>query len=712
VGDAVSGVQNSQNMFLGTDDRPYVTIDGLPFPLVPGSQVEVSPLNPFSPSNVDGNSTAVLSQRHATQVWDDFTGGLGYRDDEPDSHHYAYGNLDARVPGALTVPHKANELGSGAAAALPYTVTAVANYEPVRADFVGDGSGWAFLTWKWGWFGNSGLVRRVTSAGVATVGISDAEFVWGTAAWLGNQYILTMTAGNQAKLYKSSGTSQTMAFALVGAATAGSHLGLVVFDDKLITYDAAAKNFKQWNSSTLVWDAYIGGYTDISGTGETIRQLFVWTDKSGSTDALYAMTEWRIMVYDEQGQQWETLYAFGDLFAPYEAMAHVNRRDNSLVVSTSTLVATPTATSLVTGTILIFNPGSVDNIGINKGFGFPNNSAYNSLGTVAPVNLPATLASGIHWLYAWCYAPTGLGAGIQGGVYAFNEFGGWTQVFDPCAVRVNTTASVIGGGYGSGKLLTILTDGSYYVQSEFDANLNPPFGTYDDATAGTHTYYLQSGRVWNKQKNVLKLGSHFEVTFQDVIPANCTVQLLYRWYDENGLTAFRGSGAFPTGKKRVSVNLTDGSGSNGIHYYYLEWQLQITLTAGATAPPVVQFIVLNYTYWQDAHFSYQFAVDLTRETWATWYPDGGMPNAVGTGLYQREGLQQYIIQTLMNSRGYHTFSYVLTNSNFQEAVAKADILVSRRESADDESGVYLFTVRDLEADMPPSGGAGTTHSIL
>lgn len=704
----MSGVQVANEQFLGGDSRPYVTIDGLPFPLVPGSQVEVSPLNPFSPSNADGNTTAVLSQRHATQVWDDFTGGVGYLDDDPDAHQYAYGNLDTRVPRAVVPPHKANGVASGAAAALPYSVAGPTSLRRPHVEYIGDDAGPGFLTWRFGWDlvgAVTGVVRRVNGGVVSTVGIPDAEGVWGVARWNGSWYVVTTTGAGNTNTYKSTGNSQTLAFTVVNTVAGGRSVGLVAYDNKLICFDPVANQFHQWSTATNSWVAYIDGFVPLTGSvnGDGLLQLFVWTDKSGSTDALYMLTWQRLMVYDDAGQQWETLYTIGDLFASYEAQAHVSRRDNALLAAMTPALVTGAPAVLSTGTILTFTPGTVDNIPLNKGFGYPANATYQaSFGALAPVNHVVGLSSGIHWVYAWCYAPTGLGAGLQGGVFAYNEFGGWVQIFDPCAARNNTTASVIGGGYGGGYLLTILSDGSYYIQNEYDMNLLPPYGTYDDASAGNHDYFIQSGRVWNRQRNVLKLGSHLEFTFQDPIPANNTCYAEYRYYNENGLSAWQQSANFPTGKKRISVDLKAGGASGGINYYYMEWRFHSMMLAGATAPAVLQFVVLNYTYWQDNHNSYQFAIDLTRETWAEYYPDGGMP-APGGGLYQREGLQQYILQTLVSAKTYHTFTYNWTNSNFQEVVARADLLISRRESADDLSGVYLCTVRDLEPDTPAAG---------
>lgn len=673
---------------------PYVVLDSVAYPLVPGSIVDAAPLNPFSPSNSDGNTVAVVSQRHASEVWDDLTAGAGYRDDEPGSHQYAIGNLDVRVPNAWVPPHKATEHGSGAAASCPWGGSVPTSTWPVGAVCTTDSSGWAFLAFQRGAGSNRQKLRRITAAGVSAAVVTDGFIIQDIVLWRQNWYILCQDLGSNTRVYQSSNTATTMTFAQVGINFPVLMQGLVVFDDKMISYDVTNKAFKQWNSGTLAWDAYVTDFSRRYVGSEEVRQLFVWSDKSGSTDALYCLTSQRLLIYDDQGQQWEDLYVFGDLFSASEARAHVNRRDNSLVVTMPVDLTLGTPLAPESGTFLVFTPGTVDNTPINKGFAYPNNAAYNSLGTVAPVNHPMHTASGIHWFYAWCYAPRGLGAGVQGGVYAYNEFGGWTQIFDPCAVRNNTTASVIGGGYGSGKLLVILDDGSYYVQSEFDANVLPPVGLYDDQAGGsTHDYFVRSGRIFNKQKNVKKLGSHIEVTFKDPLPATGggagTVYLKWRYFNENGLSAFQTSSTFNAGAQRQSVNLNDGAGSNGIQYYYMEWELHVYMPTTGATPPVVDSVVLYYTYFQTNRYAYSFNIDLTAETWDEMYPDDVF-------MGKSRAYLQNALLAMLDQTHYHTFKY--SQLFFTEQVDRADMSLSRRESSDDASGVYGLTVRDLEPD--------------
>jgi hypothetical protein len=220
-------------------------------------------------------------------------------------------------------------------------------------------------------------------------------------------------------------------------------------------------------------------------------------------------------------------------------------------------------------------------------------------------------------------------------------------------------------------------------------------GTYDSRAAGSgHTYFLRSGRVFNKQRNIQKLGSHIEVTFKQPIPTGSligqgTVYLRWRFFNNDGLSTWQSSATFPAGAQRVSVNLTDGAGSNGIHYYYLEWELRMYMSINSDVPPVAESVVLYYTYFQTNHYAYSFNVDLSAETWKEYYPDGLFHGR------SRAYLQNHLL-ALASTAAYHTFTY--SQLFFIETVPRVDLSIARRESSDDASGIYSLTVRDLSVD--------------
>lgn len=666
----MSIAHNPNYPLYGDNEGPWVEIDGLPFPLTAGSLVEVAPLNPFSPSNVDGNSQAVVSQRHAVQIWDDLTGGIGFRDDDPASHQVADGTLDMRQPDQVALPPLFTGVGTGNVAPATSGFN-MGGALPVQVEYAQNVAG-AYAFFAYYFSGVAGKLYRYNASTPTSIALpAGTNIIQGYAQYNGAWWFLTQNGTSGAVLLKSSSQDpSSCTFPANLTVGAGTYRGLVAYDNKLITYDVANNAFLQYNSVGPAWAAYITGFQPLPGS-ETVRQLFVWTDKSGGRDALYCLTTSRILVYDEDGQQWEELYNFATLWSGSAAIAHVNRRDNSLVVSPYG----STDPERGHGNLLLFTPGTVDNIPINKMRGIPD-VATGGL-NLNKANFVGALASSIHWLYAASMAPTA----TYGGVWAFNEFGGWTPIFD--AGLVGGSVCLLGMGYGGGKMFTLLENGNFYIFKLPDKNMNHPDGSYDN----TQTYTVRSARVWNKQRNLLKLGSHFGVTFKEALPATSTATLSYRTFDGTTLSAWSSPNIITGGSPRYNeVSLNVGAWPLGVPYLYIEWQVSLADSSGTTTP-VLESVALYYTYWQQNHFSYQFVIDLSTQTWDQWGPEASF------GGYTRAYLQQTLL-TLIDNKGYHKFTYA--TGQFTEVVIRADLLLSRREQAEDGSGFYSLTVRDLE----------------
>jgi hypothetical protein len=134
--------------------------------------------------------------------------------------------------------------------------------------------------------------------------------------------------------------------------------------------------------------------------------------------------------------------------------------------------------------------------------------------------------------------------------------------------------------------------------------------------------------------------------------------------------------------------LPDNVTQAGAPYRRLQWQ--ITLTRGATpaSSPALASVAWYYSYWQENHSAYQFAIDLSHETWAEFYPDGYF------GPYSRGELQLALL-SLNDVKTYHTLK--LYSGEFEETIGAVDVLVAGREDADSGGGVYSCTARDLDA---------------
>lgn len=666
------------------DRRPdklgsYVTVDGIDYPLVPGSEVLGAPLNPFSPASQAGTSSRITSQRHAVRVWDDFTQGIGFKDDNEEHGGIAYGNLDLRIPDEATVPTDAQPLGTTSG----FNSTAML---PVRCVFMNNADTGTYTFFCYANSNTGATIRTIKSTNRNTVTTTVAtENVQGVAQWQGNWYFLTSdTASSNMRLYKITAVNPitgVITFTLI-LTTLNTYRGLVGYDNKLITYDDAGNQFVQL-TSTPTWVVYLGGL-DKSPFNESALQLFVWTDKSGSRDALYTLTSARILVYDEEGQQWEPFFEFARLWPAVNGYCHVNQRDNTLLFVPLHLPNTSSATGgQVNDNILAFSPGTVDNWAVNKEKALPTEETFTAgVGHIASV--PVVLASGSHWTFAFMYAPTvGATSGLGSTVMARNKEGGWTIVFDGNVVASAGSFSyspIIGGGYGGGRLLVITADGRWWDLSMPDNDIAHPRGSYENGNL--HVYFARSGRIYNGQRNVTKLASHLEVKLKNALAGTEQVELQLNTWDGVNMSGFTTSGNLASaGALLVSYVLP-----NARPYKYAEWKLLLkSMSPGS--PPVVESVSLYYTYWQQNHFAYSFTIDLSAETWATEYP-----NNIFHG-HSRSWLQQQLL-TMIDGQTYHTFSY--NRWDMRESVAKADILLSRREVADNGGGVYPCTARDLE----------------
>lgn len=650
----------------------YVTIDGTDYPLVPGSEVLAVPLNPFSPASQAGNASRAVSQRHAVRVWDDFTAGIGHFDDNEEHGGYAYGTMETRTPGQTTVGPE------GPSGGIVSGFTSMV-YFPLRVAYLVDSAGnYSFLVWDRGTT-PLGAMKAIRDTNIQSIALPATAQVYDVAEYNGLWYILVATAANVYTLYSVTAISAIGGLTLLapwGGAFAGNLQWLVGFDDKLISYNVGNNVFVQFNGAT--WVSYINGFTHLFD--EQVLQLFVWTDKSGSKDALYALTTKRIIVYDDEGQQWETFYNFSRLWPARNGYCHVNARDNTLVYAPVHLPNSTVATGgRLNDSILAFSPGTVDNWAANKERGLPSDIAFVPReGHLA--STPIVLASNIHWLYAFTYAPSvGSVTGIGSQVLARNDQGGWTPVFDAkTGNSPNAYSPIIGGGCGGGRLLVLTADGRYWDLEMPDELVNHPRGDYDTG----RTYFLQSGRVYNNQRNVTKLLSHMEVKFQSVPAGTSDIRL--KWQTWNGgtvLSGFTSSSNLNVGALLARVDFPPGTA-----YQYVEWQLTMNMS-GTTIPPVVESVALYYTYYQQSHFAYSFTIDLSAETWAKFHPDGTFHGK------SRDYLQTLLLNTV-DLQQYHSFGY--NRHTMRESVAKVDLLLTRREEADNGGGIYPTTARDLE----------------
>lgn len=646
---------------------PYVSIDDIEFPLTPGAYLQRIPLNPFSPVSQAGNTSRVTDARLAAEVWDDFTGGMGQRDeDQKSSTSYSIGNLDTRVPGAIALPPIATLL----AGVTGFT----AAHAPVYVEHMRDETNYAILAWS---PKRAGYYRKLSGA----TGVFNTTSIAGTLSGLtsfNGAYYAVSWDGTNSRIYSTADLGATWTVRHTSAAAA-QYARLVTYDNRLWTINrtnhillVSADGATFANEGTAL----------IVNPGEVITDLLVWNTPSGSDQLIYALTNQRLLVYNEPGVIWNEFYSFEGVIQARYTRGHVFRRDSNLYVTF--MDDTASALRDKQGLVLMFTPGTSDEVGPAKRYGIPT-TLIDGL---------THAQGGVHWLFAW-------GAGTPGVFMAMNEFAGWSTLFDPATVG---TANLIGGGYANGRAWCALDNGNMYELSVPDRRELPPRvdgGTYN---AGSH--YVRSAWTEHNQKNRLKLGAYFEIDCRlsdgtSGVPTGSGVTLRYRVDNQPWVTIVLSDinqestdtvGTLLTRSVPPSaqtwpaiVLLPNNVEEKGLPYRRLQWEIQLQRSAPATGTPVLASVTLYYTFWQESHFSYQFNIDLTWQSWAEF------PDQVFAGR-TRDELRAKLLD-LVRQKNYHRFNYA--DGPNAVVLDACDMLLAGREDTELGGGVYSVTVRDL-----------------
>lgn len=633
---------------------PYVEIDDVPFPLVENSFVQVSPLAPFSSALQAGSSSRISDSRLSVEVWDNFSGGLGLRDEvDLQVTSYAEGNLDTRTPGYVLPPPAPVAMAGGAISGFPGMTIGMEHMESTPP---GGTDGWLI------WAPNKSVnTIKTLRSGVYTARTS--EEMAGFTAWNGAYYYAGWDGANQ-HLYKTvdTGLNWTTPYT---AALAAAWLGLTVLDNKLITYEQTTRLVRQsLDGVTFTTHSTMPAVY----ANETITGLFTWFNPQRTRDTLWAFTPYHILWYEEESGEWHSFYNYtGIAYADYPAY-HVWRRDENLY-------AAPTQKDLADnrGFIQMFTGQVADDVSPNERLGLPVGFTKNVI----------RLQGGVHWLYAWI-------SGTNGGLYAFNEFQGWTMLFDPrmlATTHLGGTGELVGGGYDNGRLWVVVNVGGTNTPYELSVpdrrEALPRTGTVYSGRSG----YLRSAWTSHNQLAREKLAAYFEVDFRKSdglagLPStdNFDVTLYYRANGINWLSQTKT--VHPGDALPLVFEL-----SNVFNYRQLQWEVRIvdSATVAVDAGYALASVALYYSYWQGNHAAYQFNIDLSDERWRA---DRQLRN------YDRDEL----IATLLGfntDKRYRTFRYKVGAQEFTST--RVDLLVAGREDAELGGGVYSVTVRDLAA---------------
>ena len=403
---------------------------------------------------------------------------------------------------------------------------------------------------------------------------------------------------------------------------------------------------------------------------------------------MYALTTQRILGFEDESLDWHTFYDFEGVFTTDYPNIHLWRRDSDLYMAPFD-EPHGKATYDRHGIVMMFTPGVADEVGPTKRFGLP--AEY--------MDGVFRLQGGIHWLYAFAH-------GTPGGVFSLNEFGGWTQLFDPRVVTEDPAAHIIGGGYANGVGYAIISNGTLYALDLKDRRELHPRS--DGSTYATGEHYLRSSWTTHNQMNRWKIGAYFEIDCRrgdglSGVPPGSIVQFRYRVDSEPWVTIQLGdpptnemgfSLLLPSVKANSAswparIPLPAGGAQTGVAYRRLQWEFLSERSAPAEDTPVLASVALYYSFWQGNYYAYQFNIDLSYARFEADWPDQMY------GEYSRQELME-ILLGFNEARRYHTFLYGFGPT--EEYIGAVDILVAAREDADTGGGIFSVTVRDLRAE--------------
>lgn len=643
------------------DEMPVLEINDVPLPLVEEADLQRMPLSPFSPATQAGNTSRITDARLAAQVWDNFTGGMGQRDEEgTDSTSFSVGNLDARVASNVSLPPLPTLLGNLSA----YVGTTAQVY----VELIRNSATTVLLFWSPAAFGaytlREGVAYTVTTQ--TPNGFAAFNGAYFLVAWDGtNSLVLRSTDGGV-----SWTTAATLAYRL---------RGLVFHDNRLISYDVTGSRFVE-SLDGVTWTLHSVGPKLLPG--EEVSQLVVWVAPSQARMTVLTITNLRILGYEEESGDWHTFYDFEGIFQARWPVAYMYRRDSNLYFAPYDAVSATNRDE--NALVMMFTPGTSDEVGPGKRFGLSPDLVEGVF----------KLQGGVHWLYAFAQ-------GQPGGIFALNEFQGWTSMFDPKTVG-DGLGKVVGGGYANGRLWALLDNGNVYEMLAPDRRELPPLragGTYN---LGTH--YLRSSWSSHNQRNRWKIGAYFEIDMRlkdgtSGVPTGARTYFLYRTDSGNWIeiplgespentqvgTLLMQSVVPNTQEWPLRVPLPNGTTQDGLPYKQIQWEVRMERSSPAESTPVLASVTLYYIFWQEPEFAYQFNVDLSWETWSK-YPDQTL------GGYSRDELIEYLLG-LPNIKGFHRVRYA--SGSTEVYIPATDILVAGREDPVMGGGIYSTTVRDL-----------------
>ncbi|HEX6537482.1 MAG TPA: hypothetical protein VF041_23070 [Gemmatimonadaceae bacterium] len=571
-------------------------LGGQRYPLRAGSVLRKTPQAPFAATVNLGDSSQVSDLRTAAAHFVDWTQGLGeYEYTESQGlATFTTGDCDTRFQRSLVLRPDVTQLGGAIAA---FTAP------PIRVEYLGVDNTARLLAYRLG-SGNAQLYNATANTwgtvNIPVLGGVPMAGVLGFARFSNRFVALMNSAPGVSASPDATGTGSwpDQNAVLFGSLAGG---GMATHDDKLYVLDEQAgtgatrlKYTTRLADAGTVWTT--AGDLFYLAPNETATGLVEWRDESGRA-ALYAVTSQRLLRFSDDAQTWKTFYDFTPLFGSTSTVvpaAHVWRRDGNLYVSFYN-----SAVQDGTDTVLQFTGSTVTDVGPNRKGGMP---AADRVGFTH-------LVGGLHWLFGWgAKRPTTTNGGRT---LAMNQQQGWHTLLRD----TGGTTTVIGGGYGEGKLWTVFVPGTVLEQAVPDVADIPANATGRSYYSGTYaheTAWLDLGTP-----NLPKYALWAEVDCRDGanttpgLPTGATVRVDIQ-YDGSGsytnLGTLTSADTFPA--------VLPIAGGLGTKFKRAKLKLSLTRGTATTATPNVARLSLHCDRAPATRYAYVAEVDLRASEWS------------------------------------------------------------------------------------------------
>lgn len=670
--------------------RDWVELDGYRFPLVEGSGVQFRPVTQFAPASQIGPANRPPPDpRWLVATFADLSRGAGIQDQEEIDglNSFRSGTFDTRSKRGFGLPPAVETLPT----ALP-----LAGKGYTSNKLTGGGKTWCQVLRKT----NGEAVLYVVAPGPT----NDYYFTYelrnnnvigtlGSIKGLAVYADLFFGVSNVGILYALPGLGQVT---LTTIAVAGDYSGLARHDNKLFTYNNTDRKVYGSNNpiDPATWAAVsVNTWPNAAGR---VTQIIEHRDLRGDP-ALVLVSEAGAFGMDEDAEpaEWQQfIFAneWGYRPATYSASQQIFPRATVWRKDSNAYFVFPGSSGQY-GLHVMQHNGTARDVGPLQSGGFDVEGRFESI---------LKVEGNTHFLYAFGVAGA---TGAADEVLCMNDTGGWHTLW----VNPDTaTNPIVAGTVDGGDIYVVLADGTIKVIRDRD-NTTAPHLRY--ASGGGHTQQvadLYTGYLDFGLSNHWKMVGYLYLAVcnragEPYLGASNVLRVRYR-YDTTGWGSYTSIDA--TTEFPALIPLPD-AGQRGLPVRRIELNLRGE-QAGVAEPFLVQEMSVYAERWVQPFWAYQFAIDLTEQSWPDGMYDGRSIHELRRKLAQLAGEEagtaysQYVQVPGAYTPPPH-FPASWGGGRWKRTVAAAELMYGGTFGAGKGDGTFQVTVRDMSMPqaLPP-----------